>query len=141
MQIEPKVGVIVLTNGDDSNPADIALHLMESVGEAIAKAGSGPAKTVSWDPSWSRFSGTYRSRIGGEVEVIELNQRLVTIHPSGPFPEHLTQLVPLGNGLFRLEAATGGGPVGETVRFSEEGGKVTRMYTGGSYAEGVTAGK
>ena len=126
MQIEPKVGVIVLTNGDDSNPADIALHLMESVGEAVAKAGSGPATTVSWDPSWSRFSGTYRSRVGGEVEVIELNQRLVTIEPSGPFPEHPTQLVPLGNGLFRLEAVTGGGPVGETVLF--RGGRQSHAH-------------
>jgi D-alanyl-D-alanine carboxypeptidase len=137
MQIEPKVGVIVLTNGDDSNPAEIAQHLMESVGEAVAKAGSAPAKNVPWDPSWSRFSGKYRSRIGGEVEVIELNQKLVTIDPSGPFPETPNQLVPLGNGLFRLDAPAGGGPVGETVRFVEENGKVIRMYTGGSYSERV----
>jgi D-alanyl-D-alanine carboxypeptidase len=140
MQMEPKVGVIVLTNEDDSNPAEIALHLMESVGEAVAKAGAVPAKTVPWDPSWNRFAGKYRSRIGGEVEVIEMNKALVTIDPSGPFPENPTRLVPLGNGLFRLEANTGGGPVGETVRFAEENGKVTRMYTGGSYAERVAEG-
>jgi len=137
MQMEPKVGVIVLTNEDDSNPAEIALHLMQSVGEAVAKAAAGPVKNVPWDPSWSRFAGTYRSRIGGEVEVIELNKRLVTIDPSGPFPDNPNQLVPLGNGLFRLEANSGGGPVGETVRFAEQNGKVTRMYTGGSYAERV----
>jgi CubicO group peptidase (beta-lactamase class C family) len=137
MQMDPKVGVIVLTNGDDSNPAEIAMHLMQLVGEAVAKAGAAPAKNVPWDPSWSRFSGRYRSRIGGEVEVIELNKRLVTIDPSGPFPENPNQLVPLGNGLFRLEASSGGGPVGETVRFTEENGKVTRMYTGGSYSERV----
>ena len=137
MQMEPKVGVIVLTNEDDSNPADIALHLMQSVGEAVAKAGTVPMKTVPWDPSWSRFAGTYRSRIGGEVEVIELNKRLVTIDPSGPFPEHPNQLVPLGSGTFRLEGALGGGPVGETVRFTEQNGKVMRMYTGGSYSQRV----
>jgi CubicO group peptidase (beta-lactamase class C family) len=137
MQLEPKVGVIVLTNEDDSNPADIALHLMQSVGEAMAKAGAAPSKAVPWDVSWSRFAGKYRSRIGGEVEVIEMNKRLVSIDPSGPFPENPSQLVPLGNGLFRLEAKSGGGPVGETVRFVEQNGKVTRMYTGGSYAERV----
>jgi len=137
MQMEPKVGVIVLTNEDDSNPADLALHLMQSVGEAVAKAGAVPEPAVSWDPSWSRFAGTYRSRIGGEVEVIELNKRLVSIDPSAPFPENPNRLVPLGNGLFRLEANSGGGPVGETVRFTEENGKVTRMYTGGSYSERV----
>lgn len=139
MQLEPKVGVIVLTNEDDANPADIALHLMQSVGEAVAKAGAVPAKTISWDPSWSRFAGKYRSRIGGETEVIEMDKRLVTIDPSGLFPETPNQLEPLGNGLFRLDGASGGGPVGETVRFIEQNGVVTRMYTGGSYAERVAA--
>ena len=139
MQLEPKVGVIVLTNEDDGNPADIALHLMQSVGEAVAKAGAVPARTISWDPSWSRFAGKYRSRIGGETEVIEMDKRLVTIDPSGAFPENPNQLVPLGNGLFRLEGNSGGGPVGETVRFIEQNGVVTRMYTGGSYAERVLA--
>jgi CubicO group peptidase (beta-lactamase class C family) len=137
MQIEPKVGVIVLTNADDSNPSEIALHLMQSVGEAVVKASHTAPTMVSWDPSWSRYAGTYRSKIGGEVEVIELNQRLVTINPSGPYPENPTRLVPLGKGQFRVEAATGGGPVGEIVRFVELNGKVVRMYTGGSYSERV----
>jgi hypothetical protein len=105
------------------------------VGEAVAKAGAAPEKAVPWDTSWSRFAGTYKSKIGGKVEVIELNQRLVTIDPSGAFPENPTQLVPLSNGLFRLEAKSGGSPVGETVRFVEQNGKVVRMYTGGSYSE------
>jgi D-alanyl-D-alanine carboxypeptidase len=108
---------------------------MQSVGEAVAKAGAPPAKSVPWDPSWSRFAGKYKSKIGGEVEVIELNKRLVSIDPSGAFPDNPNQLVPIGNGLFRLEAKSGGGPVGETVRFVEQNGKVTRMYTGGSYSE------
>ncbi len=137
MQMEPKVGVVVLTNADDANPNEIALHLMQSVGEAVAKASHTAPATVTWDPSWSRFTGTYRSRIGGEVEVIEMNKRLVTISPSAPFPENPTRLEPIGNGLFRVEALTGGGPVGETVRFVEENGKVTRMYTGGSYSDRV----
>jgi CubicO group peptidase (beta-lactamase class C family) len=137
MQIEPKVGVIVLTNADDSNPAEIAMHLMQSVGEAVVKASHTAPALVTWNPAWSRFAGTYRSKIGGETEVIELNQRLVTITPSGPFPENPTKLVPIGNGQFRVEALTGGGPVGEIVRFVEENGKVVRMYTGGSYSDRV----
>ena len=137
MQMEPKVGVIVLTNADDSNPRDIAVHLMQSVGEAVAKASMKPPVMVTWDPTWSRFAGTYKSKIGGEVKVIEMNHYLVSIDPSGPFPEHPTKLQPIGNGLFKVEAATGGGPVGETVRFIEENGKVVRMYTGGSYSDRV----
>jgi len=137
MQIEPKVGVIVLTNADDSNPKDIATHLMQSVGEAVAKTARVPPVMVTWDPAWARFAGTYRSKIGGEVQVVEVNKGLVSMDPSGPFPDHPTRLEPLGNGLFRVEAAGGGGPVGETVRFVEENGKVVRMYTGGSFSDRV----
>jgi D-alanyl-D-alanine carboxypeptidase len=137
MQMEPKVGVIVLTNADDSNPRDIALHLMQSVGEAVAKASHVSPPVVTWDPSWSRFAGTYRSRAGGEVEVVELNQRFVTFDPSAPYPEHPTRLEPIGNGQFRVEASTGGGPVGEIVRFVEQAGKVVRMYAGSSFSDRV----
>jgi D-alanyl-D-alanine carboxypeptidase len=137
MQMEPKVGVIVLTNADDSNPRDLALHLMQSVGEAVAKASHEAPAMVTWEPSWSRFAGTYRSRIGGEVEVVELNHRFVTFDPSAPYPEHPTRLDPIGNGQFRVEAASGGGPVGEIVRFVEQNGKVVRMYTGSSFSDRV----
>lgn len=138
MQIEPKIGVIVLTNGDDSNPRDIALHLMQSVGEAVAKVSHATPPAVTWDPSWSRFAGTYRGRAGGDVVVVEMNRRFVTFDPSAPYPEHPARLEPIGNGQFRMEADTGGGPVGEVVRFVEENGKVVRMYTGSSFADRVS---
>ena len=52
-----KPGVIVLTNADDANPGAIATQLMNTVGEAVAKAASeAPATTMKWDPSWSRFA-------------------------------------------------------------------------------------
>ena len=38
LQLDGKVGVIVLTNADDSNPGGIATQLMNTVGEAVAKA-------------------------------------------------------------------------------------------------------
>ena len=38
LQLDGKVGVIVLTNADDSNPGAIATQLMNTVGEAVAKA-------------------------------------------------------------------------------------------------------
>ena len=125
IQLDGKVGVIVLTNEDDGNPARIATHLMHTVGEAVAKAAAPPSKPVRWDPSWTRFAGRY-SGDSGETEVVELNQRLVMIDPE-----------PLGNGLFRLESPSGGGPVGETVRFAEQNGRVVRMYTGESYKDRV----
>jgi len=136
IQLDSKVGVIVLTNEDDGGPNPIAIHLMQTVGEAVAKATAPTPKTVAWDPAWSRLAGRY-SGDNGELEVVELNQRLVMINPEGDNPETQQRLNPLGNGLFRIESLTGGGPVGEVVRFEEANGKVVRMYTGESYSERV----
>ena len=131
-QLDPKVGVIVLTNTNDSNPGDIARQLMSTVGEAVAKATAQKPKTVAWDPSWARFAGLYRGSFG-DSQVVLLNQRLVIITPNGANVDNPVTLEPLGNGLFRYTAPGGGGPVGEVVRFVEEGGRVTRMITGDSY--------
>jgi len=137
MQIDGKVGVIVLTNADDANPGAMATQLMNTVGEAVAKASApAPAMTVKWDPAWSRFAGLYRGR-GAETQVIELNQRLVIITPSAATLDNPIRLEPIGNNQFRYTAAAGGGPVGEIVRFVEEGGRVVRMFTGDGYVERV----
>ena len=136
LQLDGKVGVIVLTNADDSNPGGIATQLMNTVGEAVAKAQSAPAPKLTWDPSWSRFAGLYRGR-GGESHVVEMNQRLVIINPNAANLDNPTRLEPIGNGQFRFTANAGGGPVGEIVRFVEENGRVVRMITGDSYVERV----
>jgi CubicO group peptidase (beta-lactamase class C family) len=136
IDLDGKVGVIVLTNEDDGNPAPIAMHLMRTVGQAAAKAGAPAPKPPVWNTSWSRFAGHYRSE-GGETEVVELNQRLVIINPDGDNPETQQRLEPLGDGRFRLEAPAGGGPVGEIVRFVEENGRVVRMYSGESFSNRV----
>jgi CubicO group peptidase (beta-lactamase class C family) len=136
IQLDDRVGVIVLTNGDDSNPSDLATHLMQIVGEAVAKASVPPPKAPEWDPSWRRFAGLYRSA-GNDTMVVELNQKLVMIDLLTPNPESQNKLVPVGNGMFRLESLTGGSPIGEVVRFREENGQVTRMYVGESYSERV----
>jgi D-alanyl-D-alanine carboxypeptidase len=78
----------------------------------------------------------YRGR-GGDSQVIELNRRLVVINPNAPTLDAPVELVPIGNGQFRYTAPTGGGPVGEIVRFVEQGGQVVRMITGDSYVERV----
>ena len=137
IQLDDRVGVIVLTNGDDSNPADIAQHLMQIVGSAVAKALPPSAKpSVAWDPSWSRFAGLYRNA-GGDTAVVELNGQLVEFDAAGSNPERQSKLIPIGGGQFRLEASSGGAPVGEVVRFVDQPGGKMRMYTGGSYSERV----
>jgi D-alanyl-D-alanine carboxypeptidase len=138
LQLDDKVAVIVLTNADDANPGVMATELMKTVGEAVAKAAK-PAETTtttSWDPAWARFAGLYRGR-GGDSQVVELNQRLVIISPAAANLDGAIRLEPLGDGRFRYTAPTGGGPVGEIVRFVEENGRVVRMYTGDGYVERV----
>jgi D-alanyl-D-alanine carboxypeptidase len=137
LQLDGKVGVIVLTNADDSNPGAIATQLMNTAGEAAAKASAKPPAATEWDPAWSRFAGLYRGRGGNETQVIELNKRLVIITPSAANLDNPIRLEPLGNGRFRYAAAAGGGPVGEIVRFVEEGGRVVRMYVGDGFSERV----
>ena len=83
-----------------------------------------------------------RARVGFAVLAFALVYailagRLVMINPAGANPETQVRLVPLGGDRFRYEAASGGGPVGEVVRFVEEHGRVVRMFTGDSYTERV----
>lgn len=134
--VESKTGVIVLTNAQDTTPSELALRLMQTVGDAVAKAAAGTTKTPDWDPSWSRFTGRYSNRFG-ETRVIEMNKRLVILAPTAPDPNRYNRLTPIGNGQFRLESPAGGVAVGEVVRFTEENGRVTRMYTGGSFSTRV----
>lgn len=124
-----KIGVVVLTNGDDSRPSEIAAKLMATVGEAVVKAAAPAKPKKQWDPSWRRYAGLYRS-IWGDTEVIELDGELVMIDPAADDPNDQQKLVPIGGGEFKLEAPTGGAAVGEIVRFREQGGRVTHIVVG-----------
>lgn len=136
-QLDDKVGVIVLTNTNDSNPGDIARQLMATVGDAVAKAAR-PKPTPLWDDGWARFAGLYRSPYDdGITQVVLLNRQLVLLPAGSTAAETRVVLEPLGDGRFRLMAPTGGQAVGEVVRFEEKDGKVARMVLGDSWAERV----
>lgn len=136
IQLDDKVGVIVLTNTNDSNPGDIARQLIATVGVAVAKVTGQKPAAVAWDDSWARFAGLYRGR-GGDSHVVLLNQKLVIITPNGTNVDNPVELVPLGSGRFRFSALTGGGSVGEVVRFVEESGRPMRMYTGDGWIDRI----
>ncbi len=136
IQLDSKVGVIVLTNTNDSDPGWIARQLMNTVGEAAAKAIVQKPAVVAWDPSWARFAGLYRGA-WGDQQVVALKDKLVLITPNGDNIDNPTNLEPLGGGRFRLVSPSGGGAVGEIVRFVEENGKVVRMYVGDGYTNRV----
>lgn len=133
---ERRIGVIVFTNAQDAGPGAITTQLLASVGNAVARAIRTDDPTVAWDPAWSRFAGVYRGR-GGDQQVVELHERLVILNLGAPSLQNLIELEPLGDGTFRYSAPTGGGPVGEVVRFEEADGRVIRMITGDSYVERI----
>lgn len=132
INLDDRVGVIVLTNAGDAAPADIARQLMNTVGAAVAKASASPPTPMAWDPAWARFAGLYRGA-SGDQHVVLLNRRLAMVSPTATTLDAVLQLEPLGGGRFRLVAPTGGGPVGEVVHFVEEQGRVVRMVTGDSF--------
>jgi CubicO group peptidase (beta-lactamase class C family) len=132
IQLDDKVGVIVLTNTNASDPSGLARQLMATVGAAVAKAAAPKPVTVAWDPSWARFAGLYRGAWGDE-QVVLMKDRLVLITPNGPNLDDPAMLEPLGGGRFRLVAKTGGGEVGEIVRFVEENGRATRIVIGDGF--------
>ena len=131
-QVNDKVGVIVLTNTNDSDPRQIAEQLIATVGAAVLKAAPVRAQTVAWDPSWTRFAGLYRSAMG-DSRVVLLNEKLVIISPTSTTVGTPSTLEPLGAGRFRLMAPGGGSAIGEVVRFTEANGEVSRMYIGDGY--------
>ncbi|HJO04303.1 MAG TPA: serine hydrolase domain-containing protein [Acidobacteriota bacterium] len=138
IQLDSKVGVIVLTNTNDSNPSQIAEQLMNTVGSAVAEATKAEPDEVAWDPSWARFAGLYRRPgRGGETQVVLLNERLVLMSPSARTIGNPIRLEPLGGGVFRYTAPRGGSVIGEEVRFLEENGEVIRMFMGDSYTDRV----
>ena len=131
-QLNDKVGVIVLTNTNDSEPRQIAEQLIATVGAAVVKAMPARAPAIAWDPSWARFAGWYRSAMG-DSRVVLLNDKLVMISPTSTTVGTPSTLEPLGGGRFRLMAPGGGSAIGEVVRFVEANGEVSRMYVGDGY--------
>lgn len=136
IQLDDKVGVIVLTNTNDSNPSDIADQLMATVGKAVAAASKSKPETIAWNPAWARYAGLYCGR-NGDQQVVLLSERLVIIRPDGPNLDNSVTLEPIGEGRFRFVAPTGGAVIGEIVRFVEEPGRPMRMVAGDSWTDRV----
>lgn len=138
IQVEDKLGIIVLTNGDDSAPAVMANRAMQLIGQPLAKAAAQPAAKPLWNPTWRKFAGLYRSMWGDE-QVVELKEALGLVNPQADDPqESMMKLVPLGNGVFKLDGPTGGAAIGEKVIFTEDAtGAVVRMTVGLETSERV----
>ncbi|MDX2179957.1 MAG: serine hydrolase domain-containing protein [Bryobacteraceae bacterium] len=126
-----RVGVVVLTNGDESNPVGFVNRIYADLIPAVVKATKPAAKKPEWKPEWSAYVGRYRSNFS-ESEVMALDGELVVIDPSSDDPKGgMAKLVPLADGTFRIEAASGGQSVGEKAVFLRgASGKVEKLRMG-----------
>ena len=107
IQLDSKIGVIVLTNTNDSNPSDIAMQLMNTVGDAVAKAPAPKARGRV-----GPLLGTVRrsvSRRWGDQQVLALKDKLVLIEPNASNVDDPIVLELLGGGRFRFVSKVGRG--------------------------------
>jgi D-alanyl-D-alanine carboxypeptidase len=138
IQSDDKVGVIVLTNGDDAVPQRIADRAMQWIGEVVAKVAA-PTGMPLWDPSWRQAVGLYRS-LGEDRQVLEFNSSLVVINPLLDDPQtSMMKLIPVAGGGFKLDAPSGSPAIGEPVIFGKGAdGRINVMTIGKQPYERVT---
>ena len=74
---EEKVGVVVFTNAGDGNPGRFLDKAFEWVAAPLADE---EAETVTYDPDWDIYVGTYRNR-WGDTSVLRLEDELVIFSP------------------------------------------------------------
>ena len=132
---EEKVGVVVFTNAGDGNPGRFLDKAFEWVAAPLAKE---EEETVTYDPDWDIYVGTYRNR-WGDTSVLRLEDELVIFSPLSENPDRSkgTLRSTDESHVFRLES-DGFGAHGELVRFEmNEDGAVARIYVGVNYSEKV----
>ena len=135
MALDDKLGVIVLTNADDGDPARYVDEAFALLTPAVKRATEAPKATRAADPSWDRYTGTYTSE-QSDVKVMVLDGELTLIDPEAEDPwEARILLKPVSAATFRMTAPSFSyGAIGELLTFEAGAdGRVTRMMTANSY--------
>ena len=126
IDVERKIGVVVLTNAMDAEPwpgqpGSITDRIFEWVGPAVESALSDAAAPVP--EAWSALTGTYRSVLM-DLHVLPLDGKLTVVDPTAPNPRQFAlTLEPSGDGGFILDARgpeSGYEPLGERVEFERD---------------------
>ena len=132
---EEDVGVVVFTNAGDGNPGRFLEKAFEWVAPHLAKE---EEETVTYDPDWDIYVGTYRNR-WGDTSVLRLEDELVIFSPLSENPDRSKGTLRSTDEphVFRLES-DGFGAHGELVRFQvNDEGAAVRIYVGVNYSEKV----
>ncbi len=126
-----KLGVIVLTNANDGDPARYVNQAFKLLGPPIARAAEEPKKALEPDPAWEKYVGTYAWK-RSNVRIMVLNGELTMLSPDADNPwEARVRLKPVGPHTFRM---IGGSSSGELLRFElDSSGHVVRLIAGNYY--------
>ena len=138
VSVQDKVGVIVLTNSDDGNPAMYIEKAFQWVAPAMLKAVAGKEESVRPESEWDRYLGRYRSK-SADLQVLVLNGELIGIDPSQPDPmPDLIRFTPVSENTFLIDGNSGEASIGEEAVFEMDArGRVGRLKLAANYMEPV----
>jgi len=96
-----KLGVIVLTNANDSRPGMVAANIHKTIGPALKRARDD--RTASKSADFSELEGLYHDRPwSSEVAIVQMGDRLaVAVLPSDDVTKNLTKLEHEAGAVFR----------------------------------------
>lgn len=136
-----KVGVVVLSNGDDTNPGRFVNRIYADLIPAVLKAMKPAEKKLEPKPEWSQYTGRYRT-MWGDTDVLIMDGELKVVDAESDDPKaSMQRLIPLADGVFKIEGPSGGTSVGEKARFlRDSNGKVTKLQMGWSISDRVAGG-
>ncbi|MGI8742856.1 MAG: hypothetical protein ACR2NN_09860 [Bryobacteraceae bacterium] len=98
-----KFGVIVLTNGYDSEPTYYVNQALSIAGPAIAKATARPKPAPVADPAWSKYTGTYTwKHVDAEILVVDGELIMIAADAANPWGSRvrLTPVIQSSTGWF-----------------------------------------
>jgi hypothetical protein len=131
-----KLGVAVLTNADDGNPASYCDYALQLLTPIVAKAMASAAPALAEDAE--RYCGHYRSENGNATMLVTvLDGQLTLVAPGAPNPYAARMILErtreLHTFIMRSSSAFAMLPSGERVTFSTSaGGEITGYVTSGA---------
>ena len=125
--LDPRTGLVisVLTNSVDGPASEIAQGVLSILDYAAEK----PLSAGAFDAS--RLTGRF-ANMWGVMDVVQLGERIVTIHPGAPAPmASVDVLEPTESDALRFVKGSGFGSIGEDLRYEFDGDSVVAIHGGG----------
>jgi len=132
---EEKTAAIILTNADDGEPSKYIEKAFKWICSAVVRISKPSTGKAEINPDWEKLVGLYRNP-WGDTQIMLLNNDLVAIDPSLPDPSaDIARLIPVSNGIFRIEQPSGYGSHNEMAVFEmNPDGRVAALKIGVDYS-------